>query len=367
MNIVTPLPTAVPFVTSNVNTEAARRDNSQREVIPQPNQSENSAAESGVGSEADRARPAGLQPQPVTYERPLPQTAENTQTPAENAGAQGESGTDADNAEDPSAGRESAEQRQQEQQKLEEDRKINELKERDREVRAHEQAHASVGGQYAGSPQYEFERGPDGRQYAVGGEVSIDISEESTPEKTLDKMNQVKAAALAPTEPSAQDLKVAGEATQKASEARAQIAQNNAEVLRGSGGSDASPANVASGNAETAATTINGSEVAGTSSPNTSSVFQVPELDDIVSQNNQSASVSVRRSLQGFGSDTASLESAGFGASAASSRSLQTPSDEGNGQSFANRDDSINRRAARIANFYQQATEPTVNRIQQSA
>jgi hypothetical protein len=49
-----------------------------------------------------------------------------------------------------------------------------ELARRDREVRAHEQAHAAVGGSYAGAPSYTYSRGPDGQRYAVGGEVSID-------------------------------------------------------------------------------------------------------------------------------------------------------------------------------------------------
>ena len=44
----------------------------------------------------------------------------------------------------------------------EERKEVAELKDRDREVRRHEQAHANAGGQFAGSPSYTFERGPDG-------------------------------------------------------------------------------------------------------------------------------------------------------------------------------------------------------------
>lgn len=107
-----------------------------------------------------------------------------------------------------------------------EDRKqVEELKDRDREVRVHEQAHAAVGGQYAGSPSYEYQTGPDGKRYAVGGEVSIDVSEEEKPEDTIQKMQIVRAAALAPAEPSTQDLKVAAEASQKENQARAQVSQ----------------------------------------------------------------------------------------------------------------------------------------------
>lgn len=105
----------------------------------------------------------------------------------------------------------------------EERQKVDELKARDTEVRAHEQAHAAVGGKYAGAPSYEYETGPDGKRYAVGGEVSIDVSEEKEPQDTIDKMQVVRAAALAPAEPSAQDLKVAAEATQKEQNARAEL------------------------------------------------------------------------------------------------------------------------------------------------
>ena len=66
-------------------------------------------------------------------------------------------------------------QRREQQQQQEEQSIIRELAARDREVRAHEQAHAAVGGQYAGSPSFTFERGPDGVNYAVGGEVPISL------------------------------------------------------------------------------------------------------------------------------------------------------------------------------------------------
>lgn len=96
---------------------------------------------------------------------------------------------------------------------------ISQLAARDREVRAHEQAHASVGGQYAGSPTYSFQRGPDGVRYAVGGEVSIDTGKAATPEETIRKAQVVRRAALAPAEPSPQDRRVAAEASQIQAEA----------------------------------------------------------------------------------------------------------------------------------------------------
>ncbi|WP_050772333.1 putative metalloprotease CJM1_0395 family protein [Sagittula stellata] len=102
---------------------------------------------------------------------------------------------------------------------------VSELRARDREVRAHEQAHATVGGQFAGAPSYTYQTGPDGNRYAIGGEVPIDISPvEGDPEATIDKMDQVKAAALAPAEPSAADRQVAALADASRAQAVADLA-----------------------------------------------------------------------------------------------------------------------------------------------
>lgn len=96
----------------------------------------------------------------------------------------------------------------------EEKKQVSDLRKRDAEVRAHENAHASAGGGHAGSPSYEMQRGPDGKSYAVGGEVAIDTSAESTPQATVRKMDTVIRAALAPADPSPQDQKVAAAARQ---------------------------------------------------------------------------------------------------------------------------------------------------------
>jgi SprA-related family len=109
-----------------------------------------------------------------------------------------------------------------------EQNEIRELAARDREVRAHEQAHMAVGGQYAGSMSLSYERGPDGRLYAVGGEVSIDTAPvPGDPQATIDKMEQVRRAALAPAEPSSQDRAVAAQAAQLIAQARAEIAASD--------------------------------------------------------------------------------------------------------------------------------------------
>ena len=73
--------------------------------------------------------------------------------------------------------------------------------------------------------RFERVRGPDGRLYAVGGEVSIDASAANTPEATLAKAEIIRRAALAPADPSAQDRAVAAQAVKMATEARAEIAR----------------------------------------------------------------------------------------------------------------------------------------------
>ncbi|UCJ17018.1 hypothetical protein K5Q02_01035 [Pseudomonas sp. MM211] len=102
---------------------------------------------------------------------------------------------------------------------------ISELANRDREVRTHEQAHAAVGGVHAGAPTYTYTRGPDGKRYASGGEVSIDVGAVANdPQATLSKMQIVIRAALAPAEPSAQDRSVASQAQAQMAVARAELA-----------------------------------------------------------------------------------------------------------------------------------------------
>ncbi|WP_417513037.1 putative metalloprotease CJM1_0395 family protein [Minwuia sp.] len=145
--------------------------------------------------------------------------------------------------------------------------RVRELQARDREVRAHEQAHARVGGQYAGSPEYEFERGPDGRSYAVGGHVSISTSPvPGDPAATVRKMEVVKRAALAPSEPSGQDRSVAADAEAKRADARAELNSIRAEEQRArfSGEDDAGDA---TSGPEIAASTTGIDRTAGEAGP----------------------------------------------------------------------------------------------------
>ncbi len=133
----------------------------------------------------------------------------------------------------------------------EERAQVQELKARDREVRAHERAHASAGGQYAGSPSYTYETGPDGKRYAVGGEVSIDSGPVAgDPEATIRKAEQIKKAALAPADPSGQDRAVAAQAEALKAQARAELTQQRAEERREASAEDDEDAASGPGSAE---------------------------------------------------------------------------------------------------------------------
>ncbi|MCL2876256.1 MAG: hypothetical protein FWF12_08220 [Betaproteobacteria bacterium] len=117
-------------------------------------------------------------------------------------------------------------------------RQVDELKSTDRAVRAHEAAHVSVGGNLVTSgASFSFETGPDGKRYAVAGEVSIDTSKGRTPEETLARAQHIRAAALAPADPSGQDRAVAAAASQMAADARAEIARASMEESTKSRGS----------------------------------------------------------------------------------------------------------------------------------
>lgn len=103
---------------------------------------------------------------------------------------------------------------------------IRELAQRDREVRQHEMAHKSAAGSAAGAVSYDYQRGPDGRLYAVGGEVDIRLAPPSNDPREVQRYaEQILRAALAPAEPSGQDRQVAAQA-------RAMLADAQAEISR---------------------------------------------------------------------------------------------------------------------------------------
>ncbi len=103
---------------------------------------------------------------------------------------------------------------------------LRELKQRDQQVRQHELAHiAASGGLAQGGPSYTYQRGPDGQNYAIGGQVSLDVSPDATPKDTLQKARTIRRAAMAPAEPSGQDRAIAAKASQMEGQARIELLQ----------------------------------------------------------------------------------------------------------------------------------------------
>lgn len=110
---------------------------------------------------------------------------------------------------------------------------VQKLKQTDRKVRTHEQAHMAAGaGLVRGGARFTYENGPDGVRYAVGGEVSIDTSTGKTPQETIARMQRVRAAALAPADPSPQDRSVAAAASAKAAAAAAELANESRAEMK---------------------------------------------------------------------------------------------------------------------------------------
>ena len=212
MNINVSLPPLIP-TQLQPQVEAARTDNRRAELIPQARQGQASSAESEVGSQKEKSK-AGQASSNQTSQnsRETGQLAPTTLPDNRFVEATGEDGQ-----------RKQQDPKQQEQQQRQE-QQVQDLIERDQEVRTHEQAHQSAGGEYASSPTYQFTQGPDGKRYATGGEVQIDTSAvPGDPAATIAKMQQIRSAALAPAEPSAQDLAVARSAAASEAKARKEL------------------------------------------------------------------------------------------------------------------------------------------------
>lgn len=92
---------------------------------------------------------------------------------------------------------------------------VMELQTVEDKVIAHERAHQAAGGEFTGAASYGYTMGPDGKRYITSGEVSISVPSSGEPEEQLRAMERVRAAALAPADPSGQDQSVAGRATAK--------------------------------------------------------------------------------------------------------------------------------------------------------
>ena len=108
-----------------------------------------------------------------------------------------------------------------------EQEQVQKLKNRDLEVKAHEQAHLSAAGSLAiGGASFTYTKGSNGVRYATGGEVNIDTSAVANdPIATIKKAATIRRAALAPANPSQQDQLVANQASALEQEARIELSQ----------------------------------------------------------------------------------------------------------------------------------------------
>ena len=198
---------------------------------------------------------------------------------------------------------------------LEEQRIVTELQAADTNVRAHEAAHMAAGGGLTSPASYTYERGPDNKMYAVAGEVGISTGEGNTPQKSLNKAQTIRRAALAPADPSPQDLKVAAQAASMEMSARAEIMQekmaqnsqntNNGNETSGDGNSRNSTANsnVNSAGNSTGNSTEN-SRIPSINQPSSTGGYYAaisdPAINSQIASNNQ-------KSVIGAGVDLAAL------------------------------------------------------------
>ncbi|HJA79804.1 MAG TPA: catalase [Candidatus Desulfovibrio intestinavium] len=186
---------------------------------------------------------------------------------------------------------------------------LQELKARDAEVRAHERAHMAAAGEHAvGGPQYDYQTGPDGRQYAIGGQVNIDTSAvPGDPEASEEKARQVRRAALAPGQPSAQDMQVAAEASRLENQSRmdgreegegeqGEIPDNPLEAMRRRAEDPAVGALAAGPNASVLAASVQGAMLLAS-----------PDASEAAALDGAAAMPSRRQALQAY--ETASLGS----------------------------------------------------------
>jgi hypothetical protein len=228
MNI-TPHTVSLPLATVvNPPTEGLRRENHQREVITQVAATNPALAEKGVASDKERARTPAQTNEQVDFANLRKQTENAASSISDQDSPQGDQqgkkNQDEQQESNHSSASESDKADQNNQQAHADEIVIRQLQQRDKEVRTHELAHATAGGSTTGSPSYTFEIGPDGKEYAVGGEVDVDLSiVAGDPQATIVKMKRVHAAALAPANPSTQDTRVAASAAQKILTAQSEL------------------------------------------------------------------------------------------------------------------------------------------------
>jgi len=230
MNI-TPHTANIPLATVvNPPTEGLRRDNHQREIITQVSATHPSVAEKGVASDKDKARTPAQTNEQVDFAnlRKQAELAASSISEQENSkdNQQGQSQQNQeDQATQTSSNTSENDKADENAKQVRTDEKIiTQLQQRDKEVRTHELAHATAGGGATDSPSYTFEIGPDGKRYATDGEVAVDLSTVAgDPQATIIKMQKIHAAAMAPTNPSTQDIRVAASAAQNILAAQSEL------------------------------------------------------------------------------------------------------------------------------------------------
>ncbi len=127
------------------------------------------------------------------------------------------------------------EKKQSNPQELDESEKelVKKLQSRDAEVKMHESAHQAAGAGATGAASFSYQQGPDGKMYAIGGEVSISISSGATPEETIANARKIAAAAMAPASPSGQDFAVASSAKVMEMKALQQLQKEKQNEIEG--------------------------------------------------------------------------------------------------------------------------------------
>lgn len=201
----------------------------------------------------------------------------------------------------------------------EEQKQVDELKARDAEVKAHEQAHIAAGGSYVrGGASYDYQTGPDGKKYAVGGEVSIDTSPvEGDPQATIYKAQVILKAALAPAEPSGQDKSVASQARQMMASARKELmaektnpdesSQSNTQVENDKQNSNSK--NSGNNTDNTVDTNSNNTENSAANASNTKQADNIIKIDNTGNNNSDNTEKSTPKPVETPSINTQSLKS----------------------------------------------------------
>jgi hypothetical protein len=90
-------------------------------------------------------------------------------------------------------------------------RVLEKFKKTDAQIRTHEQVHATIG--HTTAPiSYTYQQGPDGKMYAVGGSVRLDVSIPEDPKEALYKLDQIQKASTAPAFLSGADISISSQA-----------------------------------------------------------------------------------------------------------------------------------------------------------